>query len=122
MQKTVDQLKAESQQTSEHLTTARTALQLQQDHLAQLQAEQQQQTLLANAIACINNLRTIVSAKDQWALEKQKTATDVPTVQDLLPYFKDGTFPVCPEGGTYSINAEGELPTCTIQGHVLPAQ
>jgi hypothetical protein len=122
LQKNVDQLQMESQQTAQHLTTARDALQLQQEHLQQLQLEQQQAAEMANANACINNLRMIEAAKDQWALEKQKTATDVPTVQDLLPYFKDATFPVCPDGGTYSINAAGDLPTCSIQGHVLPPQ
>ena len=31
----------------------------------------------------------------------------------LLPYFKDGKFPVCPSGGTYTLNAVGELPSGT---------
>jgi hypothetical protein len=122
LQKNLDQLQSESQQTAQHLTTARDALQMQQDHLQQLQLQQQQAAEAANANTCINSLRTIEAAKDQWALEKQKTATDVPTAQDLLPYFKDGNFPICPDGGSYSINAAGELPTCSIQGHVLPPQ
>jgi hypothetical protein len=120
LQSNVAQLNAESQQTAEHLTTARTALQLQQQNLQQLQAAQQQATMAANASACINNLHAINAAKQLWALDKQKNNTDVPTAQDLLPYFKDGTFPVCPDGGTYSINALSEAPTCTIPGHVLP--
>ena len=33
--------------------------------------------------ACINNLRQIDAAKQQWALEKGKQATDVPTVGRL---------------------------------------
>ncbi|MDR3561459.1 MAG: hypothetical protein P4N59_08495, partial [Negativicutes bacterium] len=77
-QRTVDQLQKESQQTSEHLTTARSALELQQQHLQQLQAEQQRVSMVANANGCINNLRQIDAAKNQWALEKQKSATDVP--------------------------------------------
>ena len=119
-----DRLRAESQQAAQHLTTARTALQLQQEHLAQLQTENQQ---IANAQAeaqqrnaCINNLRQIDAAKQQWALEKNKTTAAVPTAQDLLPYFTDGNFPVCPSGGTYTINAVGELPSCSITGHDLP--
>jgi hypothetical protein len=55
-----------------------------------------------------------------WALEKNKTPDAIPTVQDLLPYFKDGILPVCPSGGTYAINAVGEAPTCSIPGHALP--
>ena len=119
LQKNVEQLQAESQQASQHLTTARTALELQQEHLQQLQVAQQQATATANLATCIGNLRQLDAAKQQWALEKGKNATDVPTAQDLLPYLKDGIFPVCPDGGTYSINAVGELPGCSIPGHVL---
>ena len=36
--------------------------------------------------ACINNLRLIDSAKQQWALEHHKRNTDTPTEQDLTPY------------------------------------
>ena len=55
----------------------------------------------------------------QWALENGKTADAVPTQQDLLPYFKGQIFPVCPSGGTYTIGTVGEVPTCSIPGHVL---
>ena len=122
LQRNVERLQTESQQTAQHLTTARSALEMQQEHLQQLQAEQQRAAQLANANACINNLHLIDAAKQQWALDKNKAATDVPTTQDLLPYLKDGIFPVCPDGGSYSLNAAGELPTCSIQGHVLPPQ
>lgn len=121
-QKTIERLQTESQQTAQHLSTARDALALQQEHLQQLQAEQQQAVMVANANACINNLRQIDAAKQQWALEKNKDATDVPTAQDLASYFKDGVLPVCPDGGTYTINAVGMLPTCSVPGHVLPQQ
>jgi chromosome segregation ATPase len=122
LQKNLEQTRSENQQTAQHLTTARTALQLQQEHLQQLQVEQQQATLAANTTACINNLRQIDVAKAQWALEKNKAPTDVPTVQDLTPYLKEGIFPVCPDGGTYAINSMSDPPTCSITGHVLPAQ
>ncbi|MGA2245840.1 MAG: hypothetical protein ABSH48_12635 [Verrucomicrobiota bacterium] len=120
LQKNVDRLEMESQQASQHLSTARDALALQQAHLQQLQEEQQRAAMAANANTCIGNLRQIDAAKLQWALDKGKSATDVPTAQDLAPYFKDGNLPVCPDGGTYTINAEGALPTCSIPGHVLP--
>jgi chromosome segregation ATPase len=122
LQATVDRLQAESQQTAQHLNTARSALELQQASLQALQAEQQRAAMVANAAACINNLRQIEAAKDHWALDKNKGAADVPTVQDLLPYLKDNVFPVCPDGGIYSLNAAGELPTCSVPGHVLPPQ
>jgi hypothetical protein len=68
--------------------------------------------------ACINNLRQIDAAKQQWALEKGKTATDVPTWDDIQPYI--GRILHCPVGGTYTINAVGEKPTCSVPGHELP--
>ena len=122
-QATIDQLAAELDQTGKQLTTARTALQLQQDHLQQLQSENQMVTdaslTLIHRNTCINNLRQIDGAKQQWALEKNKATDAVPTERDLLPYLKDGIFPVCPEGGSYSINSVDALPTCTVAGHVL---
>ena len=73
--------------------------------------------------ACINNLRLIDAAKQQWALENHKQNTDTPTVADLTPYLgrgPRGQFPVCPQGGTYTIGSVGEKPQCSIPGHVLP--
>jgi hypothetical protein len=68
--------------------------------------------------ACINNLRQLDAAKNQWALEKHKQLTDVPTQEDLLPYL--AKWPVCPAGGSYVIGAVSELPTCSVAGHKLP--
>jgi hypothetical protein len=98
----------------------------QQTQLQQLAVENQQVRVVAQQLdaeaqrACIGNLRQIYAAKQAWALENNKAADAIPTAQDLLPYFKDGTFPVCPSGGTYTIGAVGEAPTCSISGHVLP--
>jgi hypothetical protein len=120
LQLALNQLKSENQATARHLTTARTALQLQQEHLQQLQTEKQQAvSALDQQNACINNLRQIDAAKQQWALEKNQTIAAVPVAEDLLPYLKDGVFPSCPAGGLYSINAVGEVPTCSIAGHAL---
>ncbi len=68
--------------------------------------------------ACINNLRQLDAAKQQWALEKSKNANDVPTQADLMPYLR--SWPVCPQGGTYTIGAVGDRPTCSISTHKLP--
>ena len=123
LQTTLARFQAESQQTAKNLNAARTALQMQQDHLEQLQTEKQQLAAAGATIirqnACINNLRQIDGAKQQWALEKNKPADAAPPAQDLLPYLKDGVFPSCPGGGLYSINTVGELPTCSIPGHAL---
>jgi RNA polymerase sigma factor (sigma-70 family) len=73
--------------------------------------------------ACINNLRLIDSAKQQWALEHNKTGEDTPTWDDIKPYLgrgANGEIPVCPDGGVYTIGKVGEKPTCSIPSHVLP--
>ena len=69
--------------------------------------------------ACIKNLHEIDSAREQWALAKNKHATDLPVWADLLgPYLK--TSPVCKAGGVYSVNRLVTPPTCTQPGHELP--
>ena len=123
----VTQLQAANQKLSQQLNLTLTAAQQQQAQLEQIAAENQQARAaaqqadaLAEHNACINNLRQIDAAKQQWALEKSKAADAIPTTQDLLPYFKDGVLPACPSGGSYTLNAVGELPSCSIAGHVLP--
>jgi competence protein ComGC len=68
---------------------------------------------------CINNLRQIEAAKNQWALEHNKQATDTPTESDLTPYLKNHQFPQCPAGGVYTIGQDFNSPTCSITNHVL---
>ena len=73
--------------------------------------------------ACINNLRQIDAAKNEWALEKGKTNGSPVTEADLKPYIKldaQGNLPKCPAGGKYTIGRVGESPTCSVPGHVLP--
>ncbi|HEX5398365.1 MAG TPA: hypothetical protein VFY06_04880 [Verrucomicrobiae bacterium] len=89
---------------------------------AQAAVQQSKSRATAEREACIANLKLIDAAKLQWALVNNKTENDIPTAQDLLPYFKDGAFPVCPAGGTYTINSVGQAPTCSIPGHALPLQ
>jgi hypothetical protein len=67
--------------------------------------------------ACINNLRQIDAAKQQWALENGKKGDAVPEVQDLTPYLK--TYPTCPVGGTYTIGAVTNSPVCSIPKHKM---
>src|SRR5271154_4414849 len=54
------------------------------------------------ANACINNLRQIQAAKEEWALENGKT-NGIVTENDIKPYIKldsNGNIPKCPAGGT----------------------
>lgn len=87
---------------------------------AQQSLSQAQSRAAIERDACIANLKLIDAAKLQWALEYNKTEDATPTAQDLLPYFKDGVFPVCPSGGSYTINSVAQAPTCSIPGHTLP--
>lgn len=120
----IARLRSDFMVSTQQLAVARTALQLQQDHLAQLQDENRIVTDAGVSIiqrnTCINNLREIDGAKQEWALEHDMPMDAVPTVKDLLPYLKGGVFPKCPAGGKYSINSVEKLPTCSIPGHVLP--
>jgi len=69
--------------------------------------------------ACVNNLRQIDAAKEQWAMEmNQSDGADVDQ-GEMLKYIKGRRLPVCPQGGTYTVNRIGEMPTCSVPGHSL---
>src|SRR5277367_6017352 len=59
----------------------------------------------SQANACINNLRQIDAAANQFALEqKLSTGSTINFPTDLTPYIKlnnGGVIPACPAGGTY---------------------
>ena len=78
---------------------------------------------------CINNLRQIAGATQQWALDNRKGSGDGVGPEDVLPYLKNAV--VCPAGGsglgatfggTYKLTIVGEPPTCKIvpESHILP--
>ena len=64
---------------------------------------------------CINNLRQVSAAIQQWAMELKKGPTSVVTADDVLPYMKGPV--ICPSGGTtfadsYTMTTVAELPVC----------
>jgi prepilin-type N-terminal cleavage/methylation domain-containing protein len=71
--------------------------------------------------ACINNLRQIDGAKEQWAMENNKAEGDTIATTDASAYMKAG-WPTCPSSGSYTINTIGTDPACSksADGHVLP--
>jgi len=77
---------------------------------------------VAQKNSCINNLRAIDLAKNQWALENNKTNLDeVPTIQEIQPYLpKPFESLRCPAGGVYTINTLRGPPTCSVPDHKLP--
>ena len=79
----------------------------------------------SQANACINNLRQIDAAANQFALEnKKKTGDPAPTLTaDLTPYIKlnsASSIPGCPAGGTYHDPSVGAIPTCSLGITVTP--
>jgi|SRR3954451_5751071 prepilin-type N-terminal cleavage/methylation domain-containing protein len=79
--------------------------------------------LSATRNVCIGNLHQIEAAKRIWALEKLKGPTDIPVDSELFGssnYLRDK--PICPAGGTYTLNALANYPSCALfstQGHSL---
>jgi prepilin-type N-terminal cleavage/methylation domain-containing protein len=80
--------------------------------------------------ACINNLRQIDGAVQQWALENKQAASATVVTADVIPYLKSQV--VCPSGGTtfansYAVSDAQTKPTCkstgggSANGHVMPA-
>jgi prepilin-type N-terminal cleavage/methylation domain-containing protein len=66
----------------------------------------------AQVNACVNNLKQIDGAKDQWALEAGKSTGDACTMPDVVPYLHSEPF--CPVGkAPYTVNAIGTPPACT---------
>jgi prepilin-type N-terminal cleavage/methylation domain-containing protein len=77
--------------------------------------------------ACIDNLRQISGATQQWAMENRKAPSESVTFGDIQPYLRYSV--VCPAGGSaatfsssYSLTDVGTLPTCKVYpaAHVMP--
>lgn len=83
----------------------------------------------AQTNACINNLRQIDGAKQEWALETKQAATATPGTTDIQPYMgrgSGGSLPYCPLDSTasftasYTVGSVQVTPTCKITTtHVL---
>jgi benzoyl-CoA reductase/2-hydroxyglutaryl-CoA dehydratase subunit BcrC/BadD/HgdB len=89
---------------------------------AQNSAFQQSRAVESQVTACINNLRILEGAKEQWALENRKTVGTVVNAVDVQPYLRGGIIPTCPAGGVYSFNSVGVPAACNLPGHAVPQQ
>ncbi len=69
--------------------------------------------------ACINNLRQMEAAKEQWALETKQSQGATAVTTACTEYLKAS--PVCPAGGTYAYLNVGTNATCTVTNHTLTA-
>ncbi len=74
-----------------------------------------------NLNLCINHLRQIDGAMQQYALENKLTPTNTVTFEKIAPYLKNTNEVFrCPLGGTYALGRVADLPSCTVPGHALP--
>ncbi|HBF33681.1 TPA: prepilin-type cleavage/methylation domain-containing protein [Candidatus Sumerlaeota bacterium] len=76
--------------------------------------------LQAQGKSCAENLQKIDGAKEQWALENNKTSTDTPAMSDLVSATAANSYlkrtPVCPANQAYTVNNIGADPTCAWSG------
>jgi prepilin-type N-terminal cleavage/methylation domain-containing protein len=80
--------------------------------------------------ACINNLRQIDGAKQQWALDSKSSSTVTPVISNIQPYLgrgTAGTAPTCPSDSaktfatSYTMGDLNTAPVCQINtNHTLP--
>ena len=70
--------------------------------------------------ACINNMRQIENAKQQWAAANGRPAGSLVNPPDIASFFPTKAVPSCPAGGIYTINPIGITPICNIPGHAVP--
>ena len=69
----------------------------------------------AQANACLNNLRIIDAAAQQWALEKGQVSSATVTSSGIVPYLgrAGSVMPTCPIGASaYVLSAVSTAPTC----------
>jgi prepilin-type N-terminal cleavage/methylation domain-containing protein len=70
--------------------------------------------------ACINNLRQMDGAMEEYALEQKLNSTSTYTLSAIQPYIRltsAGILPQCPAGGTYTAGATvTNGPTCSLSG------
>ena len=75
----------------------------------------------SRAGVCVNNLRLIQKAKQQYCIENGVPNTVVPNEDNLRPYFQRQVVPNEPVRSTYSINAVCVDVTCDsgLEDHAL---
>lgn len=66
--------------------------------------------------ACINNLRIIDAAKEQWALADAAEPGQPVDIEGVNQYIKGATTPPCPAGGSYTYHVIDIPPECSLHG------
>lgn len=81
----------------------------------------------SQATTCINNLRQIDTAVQQFSIEASKHVGDVINYpNDLTPYIRlnqQGLIPPCPAKGVYTLNTVGNQPSafCSLGSTLTPS-
>ena len=70
-------------------------------------------------LICVKNLRELDKAMRLWQLDNQKDALSVVTLEEIIPYLKDGEALKCPLAGQYIVTGLTNPPSCTMPGHAL---
>ena len=70
---------------------------------------------------CINNMRQIDSAKEQWAMQANANAGAVAGAAEISPYLMGGVIPACPAAGTYTLHVIAQEPECSTHGSLSAA-
>ncbi|MDB6052723.1 MAG: polymerase, sigma-24 subunit, subfamily [Verrucomicrobiales bacterium] len=89
-----------------------------------MQSEQSDANAMAlteanNRNVCINNLRQIDGAVQQWALENKKSVKDAgPRPDEIANYFPKNKAFTCPSGGSYVIGEIVSGPSCSLHGNL----
>ncbi len=83
----------------------------------------------SHALSCVANLKQIDSGKEQYAMDQKLSGSAAIAMSNLVGaanYIK--STPACPSAGTYTVNALGVNPTCSVSAtspnnpHILPYQ
>jgi prepilin-type N-terminal cleavage/methylation domain-containing protein len=69
---------------------------------------------LSQTNLCIDNIRMLDAAKQQWALENGAVSTSVPQSSDIQPYLGrgGGELPICPVDPNQSFATSYQLENC----------
>ena len=71
-------------------------------------------------LICVKNLRELDKAMRIWQLVNiQKDTLSAVTLEEIIPYLKDGEALTCPSEGEYIVTGLTNPPSCTIPGHAL---
>lgn len=73
----------------------------------------------AQNMSCINNLRQIDAAKEQWAMMENKADGAPVEEAGIAQFIMGNALPDCPQGGSYTPGPIGTDPTCSHPGHSL---